>query len=173
MISESKLLSERYDKMRNSIIAYPRIGEDRELKFWTEDYFDGNLSKETLESSARELREKQWRQLAASGIDFIPSNDFSFYDGMLDMAVLLNAIPEAYQSLGLDELDTSFAMARGYQGAQGDVKALPMKKWFNTNYHYIVPLLEDNTELKLNSDGNHGDGSLDRLISFFQALYTS
>ncbi len=138
--------------MRNSIIAYPRIGEDRELKFWTEDYFDGNLSKETLESSARELREKQWRQLAASGIDFIPSNDFSFYDGMLDMAVLLNAIPEAYQSLGLDELDTSFAMARGYQGAEGDVKALPMKKWFNTNYHYIVPLLEDNTELKLNSE---------------------
>lgn len=138
--------------MRNSIIGYPRIGELRELKFWIEDYFKGNLSFEKLQNNVKELRKAQWELLNNSGLDFIPSNDFSFYDGTLDTAVLLNAIPEKYKSLRLNELDTYFAMARGYQGERGDVKALPMKKWFNTNYHYIVPTLEDSTEIKLNSD---------------------
>lgn len=137
--------------MRNSIIGYPRIGELRELKFWIEDYFKGNLSFERLQNNAKELRKAQWSLLNKSRLDFIPSNDFSFYDGILDTAVLLNAIPERYKSLGLNELDTYFAMARGYQGERGDVKALPMKKWFNTNYHYIVPALDDSTEIKLNS----------------------
>ena len=138
--------------MRNSIIGYPRIGELRELKFWIEDYFKGNLSFERLQNNVKELRKAQWSLLNKSRLDFIPSNDFSFYDGILDTAVLLNAIPERYKSLGLNELDTYFAMARGYQGEKGDVKALPMKKWFNTNYHYIVPELDDSTEIKLNSD---------------------
>lgn len=138
--------------MRNSIIGYPRIGELRELKFWIEDYFKGDLSFEKLQSNAKELRKAQWGLLNNNELDFIPSNDFSFYDGILDTAVLLNAIPDRYKSLGLNELDTYFAMARGYQGETGDVKALPMKKWFNTNYHYIVPTLEESTEIKLNSD---------------------
>ncbi|WP_368490932.1 5-methyltetrahydropteroyltriglutamate--homocysteine S-methyltransferase [Clostridium sp. BJN0013] len=137
--------------MKDSIIGYPRIGELRELKFWTEDYFKGNLSLEKLQQNVKDLKRKQWKLLAQTDIDFIPSNDFSFYDGMLDMAVLLNVIPDSYKSLGLNKLDTYFAMARGYQGEKGDVKALPMKKWFNTNYHYIVPVVEDNTEIKLNS----------------------
>ena len=80
---------------------------------------------------------------------FIPSNDFSFYDTTLDTAVLLNIIPSRYRKLGLSPLDTYFAMARGYQGKHGDVKALAMKKWFHTNYHYIVPELEDDTEICL------------------------
>lgn len=138
--------------MKNSIIGYPRIGRLRELKFWTEDYFNGNLSFERLQMNARELRKEQWTLLAHRELNFIPSNDFSFYDGMLDTAVLLNAIPDRYKFLGLNELDTYFAIARGYQGEKGDVKALPMKKWFNTNYHYIVPELDDSTEIKLNSD---------------------
>jgi len=138
--------------MSNSIIGYPRIGELRELKFWIEDYFKGDLSFEKLQNNVKELRKAQWALLNNSGLDFIPSNDFSFYDGILDTAVLLNAIPERYKSLGLNELDTYFAMARGYQGERGDVKALPMKKWFNTNYHYIVPAFDDSTEIKLNSD---------------------
>ena len=80
---------------------------------------------------------------------WVSSNDFSYYDGMLDTAVLLGVVPECYKKLELDELDTYFAMARGYQGTKGDVKALAMKKWFNTNYHYIVPELGGNTKLNL------------------------
>lgn len=138
--------------MKTSIVGYPRIGADRELKFIVEDYFAGRMSGDELRKKAGVLRKKQWLRLAESGLDFIPCNDFSLYDGMLDTAVLVNAVPSGYRLLGLDQTDTAFAMARGYQGKKGDVKALPMKKWFNTNYHYIVPLLENDMELKLNSD---------------------
>ena len=137
--------------MRNSIIGYPRIGRLRELKFSIEDYFRENLTSEELQKIAKEIREEQWTLLDNSGLDFIPSNDFSFYDGILDSAFLLNVIPNKYKSLGLNELDTYFAMARGYQGGGCDVTALTMKKWFNTNYHYMVPVIEDSTEIKLNS----------------------
>ncbi|WP_333858905.1 5-methyltetrahydropteroyltriglutamate--homocysteine S-methyltransferase [Clostridium sp.] len=135
--------------MKNSIIGYPRIGRFRELKFWTEDYFKGNLSLDKLNENVSNLKIEQWKLLDQTGIDFIPSNDFSFYDGMLDMAVLLNVIPHSYKSLNLNKLDTYFAMARGYQGEKGDIKALPMKKWFNTNYHYIVPMVEEDTRIQL------------------------
>ncbi|MFL0196530.1 5-methyltetrahydropteroyltriglutamate--homocysteine S-methyltransferase [Clostridium sp. WILCCON 0269] len=138
--------------MRTSIIGYPRIGGLRELKFWIEDYFKGNLPLEGLQKNAKDLRVKQWTLLANTGLDFIPSNDFSFYDGMLDTAFLLNVIPDSYKALGINKLGTYFAMARGYQGERGDVKALTMKKWFNTNYHYMVPAIEDSSEIKLNSD---------------------
>ena len=87
-----------------------------------------------------------------AGIDYISSNDFSFYDMTLDTAVLLNIIPKRYKELELSGLDTYFAMARGYQGASGDVKALAMKKWFNTNYHYIVPEVEDDTVIQLSGN---------------------
>jgi 5-methyltetrahydropteroyltriglutamate--homocysteine methyltransferase len=84
------------------------------------------------------------------GIDFIPSGDFSYYDNLLDIAFLLNIIPSRYKNLNLDDLDTYFALARGFQGDNGDVKSLAMKKWFNTNYHYIVPEYEDDIVIKLN-----------------------
>ncbi len=84
-----------------------------------------------------------------AGVDYIPSNEFSFYDGMLDLTMLLNAVPKCYKALGISEIDTYFAMARGYQGEKGDVQALAMKKWFNTNYHYIVPELFDETKIRL------------------------
>lgn len=84
-----------------------------------------------------------------AGIDLIPSNDFSFYDTTLDTAVLLNIIPKRYADLKLSTLDTYFALARGYQGDAGDVTALPMKKWFNTNYHYLVPEFETDTQVKV------------------------
>lgn len=138
--------------MKSSIIGYPRVGANRELKFWTESYFKNELSKEELLKNAEELRKSQWEIQKKNKIDYIPSNDFSFYDGMLDTAYLLNVIPKMYKDLGLNELDTYFAMARGYQGEKGDVKALAMKKWFNTNYHYMVPEIYDNTEIKLNGD---------------------
>lgn len=138
--------------MKSSIVAYPRIGEQRELKFLIEDYLAGAIPQEELHHKAAELREKQWLRLAASGLDCIPCNDFSFYDGMLDTAVMLNAVPDGFRSLGLDETDTYLAMARGYQGEKGDAQALPMKKWFNTNYHYLVPLLDGHTVFKANAE---------------------
>lgn len=135
--------------MRTSIIGYPRVGALRELKFATEKYFRKEISADALQSAAKDVRKSQWHIQKVSGLDFIPSNDFSFYDNMLDTAVLFNVIPKRYSDLGLSTLDTYFAMARGYQGESGDVKALAMKKWFNTNYHYMVPEIDDDIELKL------------------------
>lgn len=135
--------------MRTSVIGYPRVGTLRELKFATEKYFRAEISVDKLQSTSKEIRKKQWMIQNDSGLDFIPSNDFSFYDNMLDTAVLFNIVPKRYADLGLLPLDTYFAMARGYQGEVGDVKALAMKKWFNTNYHYMVPEIDDSTDLKL------------------------
>ncbi|MDE5648383.1 MAG: 5-methyltetrahydropteroyltriglutamate--homocysteine S-methyltransferase, partial [Oscillospiraceae bacterium] len=135
--------------MRTSIIGYPRVGSLRELKFTTEKYFRNEITAEELQNTAKEIRKSGWLNQKASGLDFIPSNDFSFYDNMLDTAVLFNIVPSRYSSLGLSALDTYFAMARGYQGEAGDVKALAMKKWFNTNYHYMVPEIDDSIEIKL------------------------
>lgn len=136
--------------MNTSIIGYPRIGSLRELKFASERYFKQEISDKELQSTAKELRLAHWNVQKSNGIDYIPSNDFSFYDNLLDTAVLLNVIPRRYKDLNLSPLDTYFAMARGYQGTNGDVKALAMKKWFNTNYHYMVAEVDDDTCIQLN-----------------------
>ena len=138
--------------MKTGVIGYPRVGELRELKFVTEKYFRKEVSLEELQKTAKEIREKQWKFQKENEIDFISSNDFSFYDGVLDTAFLINAVSDEYKNLNLSKIDTYFAAARGYQGEEGDVKALSMRKWFNTNYHYMVPVLDDNTILKLNDD---------------------
>ncbi|MFQ8849956.1 5-methyltetrahydropteroyltriglutamate--homocysteine S-methyltransferase [Ruminococcus callidus] len=135
--------------MKTTIIGFPRVGSLRELKFASEKYFRGEISAEELQNTAKELRCTHWQLQKENGISLIPVNDFSFYDNMLDTAVLLNAVPERYRALSLSPLDTYFAMARGYQGEHGDVKAFAMKKWFNTNYHYMVPEIEDTTEIRL------------------------
>lgn len=132
--------------MQTSVISYPRIGALRELKFGIEKYFKGENSKEELLTLAKELRKRHWQSQKEAGIDFISSNDFSLYDNVLDTAVLFNVIASRYRDLKLDGLDEYFAQARGYQGQKGDTKALAMKKWFNTNYHYLVPEC-DNAEL--------------------------
>ena len=136
---------------KTHIIGFPRIGKNRELKFASEQYFKGALSAAELEKTAKDIRAYGWKKQREAGISFIPSNDFSFYDNMLDTAFLFGAVPERYTSLGLSALDTYFAAAHGYQGEAGDVKALPMKKWFNTNYHYIVPELSDDTVIALSA----------------------
>lgn len=135
--------------MYTSVTGYPRIGELRELKFACEGYFKRETSSDSLEGTARALRRHNWEMQKAGGIDFIPSNDFSFYDGVLDTSFMLGIIPERYLALNLSPLDTYFAMSRGYQGESGDVKALAMKKWFNTNYHYMVPEIEDTCHIAL------------------------
>lgn len=138
--------------MRTTIIGFPRIGENRELKFATEKYFSGELSSEELEDFAKDLRQKHWRLIKESGIDEIPSNDFSFYDTTLDTACLLNIVPQEVAKLNLTDTERYFALARGYQGQKGDIKARPMKKWFNTNYHYIVPKFEKETNIFVSGD---------------------
>lgn len=138
--------------MKTSIVGFPRVGKLRELKFASEKYFKGEIDAKELESVAKELRKEHYEAQKNAGIDYITSNDFSYYDIFLDTAVLFNIIPKRYTDLGLSELDTYFAMARGYQGEKGDVKALAMMKWFNTNYHYIVAEVEDDTEVKLAGD---------------------
>lgn len=138
--------------MQTSVIGFPRIGTLRELKFASEKYFRKEIEAEELQQIAETLRKTHWSIQKEAGIDYISSNDFSFYDMTLDTAVLLNIIPKCYKELELSGLDTYFAMARGYQGASGDVKALAMKKWFNTNYHYIVPEVEDDTVIQLSGN---------------------
>mgnify|MGYP003168094017 FL=1 len=135
---------------KTTIVGYPRIGANRELKFAVEKYFKGEITSEKLFSTAKELRKSYWKKQKDNKIDIIPSNDFSYYDNLLDTAYLLNVIPKRYAELNLSPIDEYFAMARGYQNNRNDVKALPMKKWFNTNYHYIVPEIEDETVFKLN-----------------------
>lgn len=137
--------------MKTSIIGFPRIGENRELKFATEKYFKNQITFEELEETAKEIRKDAWTKQKESGLDYIVSNDFSYYDLFLDTAVTFNIIPKRYRELNLDPIDIYFAMARGYQKDELDVKALSMKKWFNTNYHYMVAEIEDDTEIKLNS----------------------
>ncbi|HEC1736106.1 TPA: 5-methyltetrahydropteroyltriglutamate--homocysteine S-methyltransferase [Campylobacter coli] len=138
--------------MKNSIISYPRIGANRELKFAIEKYFKAQSSKEELLETAKNLRARHWKDIENAGIDFIPSNDFSLYDNVLDTAVLFNIIPKRYKDLNLDPLDEYFAQSRGYQGKNGDTIALAMKKWFNTNYHYLVPECDDASIIALNGD---------------------
>ena len=137
--------------MKTAVIGFPRIGKNRELKFAAEKYFKGESSLGALFAEGKAQREYGLTVQKNAGIDFISSNDFSFYDGLLDTAVLFNVIPGRYRELGLNPTDTYFAMARGYQGEKGNVKALAMKKWFNTNYHYIVPEIEDNSFVSLNN----------------------
>lgn len=137
--------------MTTTIIGFPRLGEFRELKFETEKYFRNEISADDLKAFAKELRQKHWNVIKDAGIDQIPSNDFSFYDNTLDTSVLFNIIPKKVKDLDFDELEEYFALARGYQGEKGDVHALPMKKWFNTNYHYLVPQFEKTTNIQVNT----------------------
>ena len=135
--------------MKSAVVGFPRVGKLRELKFASEKYFRGDISKTQLTEVANEIKIENWKRQKDQGIQYISSNDFSYYDGMLDVTVLLGTVPECYKKLNLDELDTYFAMARGYQGKEGDVPALAMMKWFNTNYHYIVPELGKDTCIQL------------------------
>ncbi len=143
--------------MKTSVIGFPRVGTLRELKFASEKYFRHEITAQELAGIAADLRHRHWMTQVAAGIGFIPCNDFSFYDIVLDTAVLLGIVPKRYRELNVSKLDTYFAMARGYQGESGDVKALAMKKWFNTNYHYIVPEIEDDTVISLDCEKLTGE----------------
>ncbi|MGH2954971.1 MAG: 5-methyltetrahydropteroyltriglutamate--homocysteine S-methyltransferase [Solirubrobacterales bacterium] len=126
----------------SNVAGFPRIGPARELKFATEGYWRGEISEAELLATAKRIRRDNWRLMADAGIDLIPSNDFSLYDHVLDAIALVGAVPERYGQTGdRVSLETYFAMARGRQDEGVDVTAMEMTKWFDTNYHYIVPEL--------------------------------
>ncbi|WP_394839267.1 5-methyltetrahydropteroyltriglutamate--homocysteine S-methyltransferase [Pendulispora rubella] len=129
--------------MLATCLGHPRIGVARELKKALEDHWSKKLSSTALEAVASELRRRHWSAMKAAGLDHIPSNDFSLYDHMLDAAVSFGVVPARYRGIR-DPLARYFAMARGLQDREAglDVPALEMTKWFDTNYHYIVPELE-------------------------------
>ncbi len=135
--------------IRTNILGYPRIGAGRELKKAEEAYWAGKTSKQELLESAALIRKANWQLQKESGIDLIPSNDFSFYDQTLDLSLAVGAIPERYHSLKDDQLELYFAMAHGYQKDGIDVTAMEMTKWFDTNYHYIVPEFTRNQQFTL------------------------
>ncbi len=142
-------------------LGYPRIGEQRELKKATEAFWHGKLSQEELEATGRRLRRDNWAKQSAAGIDLIPCNDFSFYDQMLDFSCLIGNVPPRFGWQGEDiGLDTLFLMARGSRGEGHEgcahgcggheaAFACEMTKWFDTNYHYIVPEFRADTQFQL------------------------
>ncbi|MGF7147073.1 5-methyltetrahydropteroyltriglutamate--homocysteine methyltransferase [Sphingomonas zeicaulis] len=139
-------------------LGFPRIGPRRELKFALEKYWAGKIDEADLEEAAAGLRTAAWARQKALGVDWLPSNDFSLYDHVLDLSIMLGAIPTRYRAAGDEPADlaTTFAMARGTTGADdgcghahGSVTAGEMTKWFDTNYHYIVPEIEPDQTLAL------------------------
>ena len=128
------------------ITGFPRIGKDRELKKALENYWAGNISNTQLLDISSQIKKNNWILQKEKGINLISCNDFSLYDNMLDTAVMLNAIPKRFRHIE-NKIDRYFAMARGTKHA----KAMEMTKWFNTNYHYIVPELDDTIEFKLDA----------------------
>ncbi|WP_406358325.1 5-methyltetrahydropteroyltriglutamate--homocysteine S-methyltransferase [Streptomyces sp. NBC_01635] len=127
---------------RATVYGYPRQGANRELKKAIEGYWKGRVTADELRAAAAELRRTNWRQLAEAGIDEVPAGDFSYYDHVLDTTVMVGAIPDRHRAaVETDALDGYFAMARGTQ----EVAPLEMTKWFDTNYHYLVPELGPDT----------------------------
>ncbi len=132
-------------------LGYPRIGINRELKKACEKYWAGGLDENQLQEIGSQERKKNWQVQKEAGVDLIPCNDFSFYDHVQDISFMLDVIPARFRSLEgkLSALDLYFAMCRGYQKDNLDVTAMEMTKWFDTNYHYIVPEFVKNQSFKL------------------------
>lgn len=139
--------------MLTNNLGYPRIGSNRELKKACEQYWSGKTTIQNLVQVGRNIRQQNWELQKHAGIDLIPSNDFSFYDQVLDLSLTVGAIPKRYHEVILNkgnaELDLYFAMARGYQKDDLDITAMEMTKWFDTNYHYIVPEFVKDQQFKL------------------------
>ncbi|EIM03553.1 5-methyltetrahydropteroyltriglutamate--homocysteine S-methyltransferase [Rhodanobacter denitrificans] len=133
--------------------GFPRIGLKRELKRALEAHWRGDTDARALKDAARTLRLRHWQLAHAAGADVVPCNDFSLYDHVLDTAVLFDAIPERYRPVFAENaLDGYFAMARGHKRGGHDLHALEMTKWFDTNYHYLVPELQAGQHFALNGD---------------------
>ncbi|HEY5850640.1 MAG TPA: 5-methyltetrahydropteroyltriglutamate--homocysteine S-methyltransferase [Lysobacter sp.] len=134
-------------------LGFPRIGARRELKQALESFWKGQTPAQDLHHTARELRARHWQLARDAGVDVVPCNDFSLYDHVLDTAVLLDAIPPSHRAVyEADPLAGYFALARGLQDGSHDLHALEMTKWFDSNYHYLVPQFEIDQQFRLRGD---------------------
>jgi 5-methyltetrahydropteroyltriglutamate--homocysteine methyltransferase len=142
--------------MQTHNLGYPRIGSQRELKKALEQYWSGKIMLEQLVETGKSIRQQNWQLQKEAGVDLISCNDFSYYDQVLDCSLMFGAIPERYHHLMQQkyctEIDLLFAMARGCQREGYDITAMEMTKWFDTNYHYIVPEFTANQQFSLYSN---------------------
>ena len=136
--------------MQTHILGFPRIGANRELKKTVESYWKGKISSSQLNTTAQELRKNHWQIQKDAGLSFITTGDFSFYDHILDTTLMLGIIPERFQQTDKTDIDLYFKMARG--DTANNLPAMEMTKWFNTNYHYIVPEVSAQTKPALCSE---------------------
>jgi len=138
--------------LKTASLGFPRIGANRELKKAIEAYWKGSISSADLQKAASEIKTKNWQSQKSAGIHFIPSNDFSFYDQVLDTLALFGAVPDRFKFTGGNvDLDLLFSMARGAQKNGLDVTAMEMTKWFDTNYHYIVAEFKKGQQFKISA----------------------
>jgi 5-methyltetrahydropteroyltriglutamate--homocysteine methyltransferase len=138
--------------MLSSIHGFPRIGAGRELKFAVESFWRGEIDQTELGQKTEQLRHENYDFLTSAGLDMVPVGDFSYYDKMLDMIAITGAVPQRFPFAGEEvNLERYFAMARGTRGEAGNVRPLSMLKWFNTNYHYMVPEFSRETKFRLAS----------------------
>ncbi|XBW37899.1 hypothetical protein QEN19_003479 [Hanseniaspora menglaensis] len=151
--------------VQSSVLGFPRIGGNRELKKATEQYWSGKITQQELVEVGKKIRAENWLLQKQNGIDLIASNDFSFYDQVLDLALLFNVVPEQYTKFDLNSLDKLFAMGRGLQRDSIDVTALEMVKWFDSNYHYVRPTFKPTTDFKLPAE----DALIKPLAEFLEA----
>src|SRR5690606_6365840 len=131
-------------------LGYPRIGEKRQLKWALEKYWAGKIDDAALQATALNIKKQNWLYQAEAGIDLIPCNDYSLYDHVLDTCLMLGVVPPRFEPLqNLPKQALYFAMARGLQNENLDIKPLEMTKWFDTNYHYLVPEFLPDQKFKL------------------------
>ncbi|KAI5816758.1 cobalamin-independent synthase [Pyronema omphalodes] len=144
--------------VQSSVLGFPRMGANRDLKKATEAYWSGKIDQAALIKTGETLRAAHWKLQKDAGADIIASNDFAFYDQVLDHIQMFNAVPERYRKYGLNALDEYFAMGRGLQrpatesSPAVDVTALEMVKWFDSNYHYVRPTLQDGQKFELSAE---------------------
>lgn len=138
--------------VQSSVLGFPRMGVNRDLKKATEAYWGGKISQDDLLKEAKRLRLAHWTIQKDAGVDSIPSNDFALYDQVLHQIQDFGAVPPRYTKYNLDPVDEYFAMGRGLQKEGVDVPSLEMVKWFDSNYHYVKPTLQDNQVFKLNAN---------------------
>ncbi|KAI0269106.1 cobalamin-independent methionine synthase [Gloeopeniophorella convolvens] len=134
----------------SAVLGFPRIGANREVKKAVEAYWAGKITADQLTQAAADVKKSNWTSVKAKGVDYVPSGEFSLYDHVLDHAAAFNVIPKRYVGQGLTPLDVYFAMGRGRQADGVDVPASEMKKWFDSNYHFVVPEFSAETDFKLN-----------------------
>lgn len=135
--------------MLTNVLGYPRMGAHRELKRAVESFWKGEIDSATLKQITSQIKRENWLMMQKAGVDLIPSGDFSLYDHMLDMTLTVGATPARYDNLRGDKLSLYFAMAHGLQNDGNDLIAMEMTKWFDTNYHYIVPEFTKETHFEL------------------------